>query len=89
MFTSSSAILKGTININKNKGNGAEVNGQSILEIRGAQVQLNDNGGIGLVAGSGQVAIFGFSASQGSTLTANGNGDFGIIIGRLTINHFG
>jgi Right handed beta helix region len=88
VFTSSSAILKGTININKNKGNGAEVNGQSILEIRGAQVQMNDNGGIGLVAGSGQVAIFGFSASQGSTLTANGNGDFGIIFGfgsQLTI----
>jgi len=87
VFTSSSAILRGAIIISQNKGNGAEVNGQSILEIRGAQVQMNDNGGIGLVAGSGQVAIFGFTASQGSTLTANGNGDFGIIISgsQLTI----
>lgn len=89
VFTSSSAILRGTININQNKGNGAEVNGQSILEIRGAQVQMNDNGGIGLVAGSGQVAIFGFSASQGSTLTANGNGDSGIIIGGSQLIIFG
>jgi parallel beta helix pectate lyase-like protein len=80
VFTSSSAILRGDISISQNKGNGAEVNGQSILEIRGAQVQLNDNGGAGLVAGSGQVAIFGFTAAQGSTLTANGNGDRGIII---------
>jgi hypothetical protein len=87
VFTGSSAILRGAIIINQNTANGAEVNGQSILEIRGAQVQMNDNGGIGLVAGSGQVAIFGFAASQGSTLTANGNGDFGIIIfgSQLTI----
>src|SRR6267142_736405 len=74
VFTSSSAILRGAIIISQNKGNGAEV-------------QMIDNGGIGLVAGSGQVAIFGFTASQGSTLTANGNGDFGIIISgsQLTI----
>jgi hypothetical protein len=80
VLTSSSAILRGSITSSHNTGNGAEVNGQSILEIRGAQVQMNDNGGIGLVAGSGQVAIFGFTAAQGSTLTANGNGGWGIII---------
>jgi len=80
VFTSSSAILRGAITSSQNTGNGAEVNGQSMLEIRGAQVQLNNNGGAGLVAGSGQVAIFGFTAAQGSTLTANGNGNFGIII---------
>jgi Right handed beta helix region len=80
VFTSASAILRGAITSSQNTGNGAEVNGQSMLEIRGAQVQLNNNGGAGLVAGSGQVAIFGFTAAQGSTLTANGNGNFGIII---------
>jgi len=89
VFTSSSAILRGAISINQNKGNGAEVNGQSMLEIRGAQVQMNDNGGIGLVAGSGQVAIFGFSASQGSTLTANGNGGNGIQISGSLLTIFG
>jgi Periplasmic copper-binding protein (NosD) len=80
VFTSSSAILRGAITSSQNTGDGAEVNGQSMLEIRGAQVQMNDNGGAGLVAGSGQVAIFGFTAAQGSTLTANRNGNFGIII---------
>jgi Right handed beta helix region len=80
VFTSSSAILRGAIISSHNTGNGAEVNGQSILEIRGAQVQMNDNGGIGLVAGNGQVAIFGFTAAQGSTLTTRGNGSWGIII---------
>jgi Right handed beta helix region len=80
IFTSSSAILRGAITGSDNTGNGAEVNGQSMLEIRGAQVELNGNGGAGLLAGSGQVAIFGFTAAQGSTLTANGNGNFGIII---------
>jgi Right handed beta helix region len=80
VFTSASAILRGAFTSRQNTGPGVVVNGQSMLEIRGAQVQLNDNGGAGLVAGSGQVAIFGFTAAQGSTLTANGNGDFGIII---------
>ena len=88
VFTSS-IPSRGDISISQNKANGAEVNGQSILEIRGAQVQMNDNGGIGLVAGSGQVAIFGFLASQGSTLTANRMGNFGIILIRLTIHHLG
>ena len=45
VFTSSSAILRGTITSSQNTGNGAAVNGRSMLEIRGAQVQLNDNGG--------------------------------------------
>jgi len=80
VFTSASAILRGTITSSQNMGNGVEVNGQSMLEIHGAQVQPNNNGGAGLVAGSGQVAIFGFTAAQGSTLTANGNGNCGIII---------
>ena len=80
VFTRSSAILMGVITSSHNTGNGAVVNGQSMLEIRGAQVQMNDNGDIGLVAGGGQVAIFGFTAAQGSTLIANGNGGWGIII---------
>jgi hypothetical protein len=78
VFTGSTAILRGAITAVHN-GSGIEVNGQSILEIRGAQVQVN-NGGSGLIAGSSQVAIFGFTASQGSTLTADGNEFAGIII---------
>jgi len=78
VFISSSAILGGAITSSQNTGNGAEVNGQSMLEIRGAQVQMNDNGGAGLVAGSGQVAIFGFTATQGSTLTAKQSAPSGL-----------
>jgi hypothetical protein len=91
VFTSSSAILRGAIVSRDNMGNGVEVNGQSMLEIRGAQVQLNDNGAAGLVAGSGQVGIFGFSASQGSSLTATANGDprGGIIIAGSLFSIFG
>src|SRR5262245_33494205 len=38
VFTSSSAILRGDISISQNTSDGATVNGQSILEIRGALV---------------------------------------------------
>jgi Periplasmic copper-binding protein (NosD) len=81
VVTSSSAVLKGTFSSNQN-GNGVDVNGTSIVELRGARVELNENGGYGLVAASGShVAIFGFQASRGSTLTANGNSFAGIILG--------
>ena len=81
VFTSSSAILRGSIAINNNAGNGAEVNGESVLEIRGAHVQANHNGGVGVVAGSGQIALFGLSSSDGSTLTATNNGFAGVVLG--------
>jgi hypothetical protein len=90
VFTSSSAILRGIVAATKNTVDGIEVNGQSILEIRGAQVQLNNNGVNGLVAGPGcAVAIFGFTASKGSTLTANENGDSGILVGGSSLTVFG
>ncbi|HUG38373.1 MAG TPA: right-handed parallel beta-helix repeat-containing protein, partial [Candidatus Limnocylindrales bacterium] len=38
VFTGSSAVLKGAVGLSENRGPGAEVNGQSILEIRGADV---------------------------------------------------
>jgi hypothetical protein len=51
------------------------------MEIRGAQVQVNNNRAAGLVVGSGSLlAIFGFNVSQGSTLTANANGRAGIVL---------
>ncbi len=80
VFTGSSAVLKNAIDITNNVGNGIEVNGQSTLEIRGAAVQLSNNGAFGLIAGSGQVAIFGFGTSQGSSITAHHNGAGGIVI---------
>jgi hypothetical protein len=86
VFTSSSAVLKGTFSSTQN-GNGVDINGVSIVELRGARVELNQNGGYGLVAASGsQVAIFG--AGQGSTITANGNGFAGIVLGDGTLTAY-
>ena len=80
VVTSSSAVLKGTFSSSQN-GNGVDINGTSIVELRGARVELNENAGYGLVAGSGShVAIFGFQVSDDSTLTANGNGFAGMIL---------
>jgi len=81
VVTSSSAVLKGTFSSSQN-GNGVDINGTSIVELRGARVELNQNGGYGLIAASGsQVAIFGWQASEGSWLTANGNGFAGLVLG--------
>jgi parallel beta-helix repeat protein len=87
VFTSASTILQGSVAFNNNSVSGVEVNGLSVLEIRGAHVQANNNGGSGLRAGSGQIAIFGLTAAQGSTITANGNGFAGIFLGgsQLTV----
>ncbi|HVS66347.1 MAG TPA: hypothetical protein VMT85_22910 [Thermoanaerobaculia bacterium] len=70
MFTGSSAVLRGAVTLSENLGAGVEVNGQSILEIRGADVEACDNGGTGLGVGNSQVAFFGFEETQapGSSL---------------------
>jgi Right handed beta helix region len=86
VYTGSAAILKGAITITDNMGNGVEVNGQSTLEIRGATVAVNNNSEFGIVAGSGQVAIFGNTEAQGSSITANNNGVGGIFLVLLCQN---
>jgi hypothetical protein len=82
VLNNSSAILKGAVSItSKHELAGVNVFGSSIMEIRGAQVQVTNNRAAGLVVGSGsQLAIFGFNISQGSTLTASGNGRGGIVM---------
>ncbi len=85
VFTGSSAVLRRTINITENALGGVSVNGNSVLEIRGATVNINNNHEFGLIAGPGsQVALFGFDESKGSTLTANGNSLAGIGLGEDT-----
>ncbi len=80
VFTSSSAILRGTIAATQNRNSGITINGLAVVEIRGANVNASDNDAVGVVVGSGQLAIFGFAASAGSTLNASGNGFAGIIV---------
>jgi Right handed beta helix region len=89
VFTQSSAVLKGAIRTNDNLQNGATVNGTSIIEIRGAQVEASRNGTFGLIAGSNsQLAVFGFAGSQGSTFTIDANGGGGIVLADSILNVF-
>ncbi len=89
VVTGSSAILKGDINITHNAGNGVDVNGGSVLEVRGATVQASNNGAFGLAVGSGQLATFNFPESQGSTIIASHNGGGGILLADSTFVIFG
>jgi Right handed beta helix region len=74
VFAGASTILRGAISINNNLGVGAFAGGASILEIRGADVQVNNNSAGIVVLPGGQLTIFAFSSSMSSTLTADGNG---------------
>jgi hypothetical protein len=80
VYNASSVVVKGAIAITENSGNGVDINGEAVLEIRGAHVRANDNGIFGIAAGSGQLAIFNLVSSADSTLTANGNGFAGILV---------
>lgn len=89
VFTSSSLILRGTFVTSGNGINGGGMNGQSILELRGAQVTVADNPVFGIIAGSrSQLAIFGFQASAGSTLHVSGSGFAGIGIADSSLTIF-
>lgn len=74
VFAGASTILRGAISINHNLGVGAFAGGASILEIRGADVRVNNNSDGIVVLPGGQLMVFAFSSSVGSTLTADGNG---------------
>jgi hypothetical protein len=79
VFTSSTLILRGTFTASDNGNSGGVANGQSIVELRGAQVTIANNAVFGLIAGSqSQLAIFGFQAARSSTLTVSGSGFAGI-----------
>jgi hypothetical protein len=89
VYTQSSAVLKGAIRTNDNLQSGAEINGTSIIELRGAQVEASRNGTFGFAAGSNsQLAVFGFAANRGNTFTADANGQAGILLGDSTLNLF-
>ncbi len=86
VFSGGTAIVKGAISITDSQFDGVNVQGSAMLEIRGAQVEVNNNGSFGLVVAQSSVAIYGFTESQGSTLTMNGNGESGMLLdGRLFV----
>jgi len=82
VVTGSSAVFKGTIDITDNSVGGLDINGTSIVEVRGAHVQASRNGGFGVVAGSNsELSFFGYATSAGSTLTVDANVRGGIALG--------
>jgi hypothetical protein len=78
VLTGSSIVLKGAIGADGNAGNGISVGGGSTLEIRGAAVHASHNMGNGVSISGGQGAIWAYSESQKSSLTASNNGFAGI-----------
>ena len=90
LYTGATGILRGAIAITQNPGAGVNVFGQSMLELRGANVQLTDNGAVGLVIGGGStLTTLLFPSSPASTLAANNHFAAGIIALDATIELFG
>jgi Right handed beta helix region len=90
LYTGATVILRGTIVIIQNPGAGVNVFAQSMLELRGANVQVTDNGGAGLVIGGGSnMSTLLFPSSPASTLTVNNHFAAGIIALDATIELFG
>lgn len=82
VVTGSNAVFKGTIDITDNSVGGLDINGTSIVEVRGAHVQASRNGGFGVVAGSNsELSFFGYATSAGSTLIVDANVRGGIALG--------
>lgn len=89
VYTGATVILRSSIVITQNSGSGVNVFGGSMIELRGASVQLTDNGAVGLVIGGGSnLATFLFTASQGSMLTINNHFVAGIIALDATLDLF-
>jgi hypothetical protein len=89
VFTSSSLILRGSFVASNNGTTGGAINGQSMVELRGAQVTVANNPVIGIIAGSrSHLAVFGFQGAAGSTLNVSGAGFAGIGIADSTFTTF-
>jgi hypothetical protein len=88
VYTGSSAVLKGAIDVADNAFEGVDINGTSIVEIRGAQVRVSRNGGLGVVAGSNSQVAFYFEPATGNTLSVDANVQGGIALGDSVLNVF-
>ena len=81
VFNSSSLILRGTFSSAQNSFEGGDVFGASVLEIRGGQVAIADNGVAGLVVGdNSSLEIFAFAATANSTVAFSGHPAFGMLL---------
>ena len=89
LLTGSALVLKGKVAANNNQDNGFDITGNSTVEIRGAQVEANNNARHGMTLDRSQLIILGILQSQGSSLTLNGNGANGMILGQSSLSFFG
>ena len=82
-YSASTVIFRGEIDISGNTSESLTLNGNSLGEIRGANLQVNNNpaGGV-VISAESSLVIFGFKASETSRLTTNNNQGPGIVIGQ-------
>ena len=88
VLNASLVILRGRIIIRDNRSHGVDVNGGSVLEIRGAHVEVSNND-FGFAAADGRLVVYAFTASRGSTITASNNRGAAIGIGTSLFSIFG
>src|SRR5262249_41159771 len=86
-LNASLVILRGNIIISGNQGDGVDLLGLSVMEIRGAHLEARNNL-FGMAAVSGQLVVYG-SDSQGNSITASNNRFAGIGIGTGSFHIFG
>lgn len=76
----STLLFTGAIDLSQNGALGLGASNGTAVELRGAQVDASGNGGFGAVIEGAKFGIFNFGISQGSSLTADDNGLFGIVV---------
>ena len=80
-YSASTVIFRGAVDVSRNSGEALTLNGNTLAEIRGGHLQVNNNSSPGVQIGAhSTLTILGFQASQGSQLTTNGNQGPGIVI---------
>jgi hypothetical protein len=82
LLTSSSLVLKGRVSVSNNQDIGFDITGNSTVEIRGAQVDVNNNARHGMSFDGSRLVLLGIPQSQGSSLSLRGNGGNGILLGQ-------
>jgi hypothetical protein len=85
VYSSSTVIFRGEIDISHNGAESLTLNGNSHAEIRGGHLQVNNNEGGLIISANSTLVIFGFQTSQTSRLTTNGNQGPGIVIADGTL----
>ncbi len=81
-ITGSTLVLGGTVDIHGNLGAGLFLEGNSMAELRGAQVHTDHNSLGVIIALHSTLAVLELDSSVGSTLTARHNAAIGIQLGQ-------